>query len=174
MAKSRDRKEKEVKQFVDFAQKAKTLIFVRYKGVSVKAEHELRRKLRDSQSKYVAVKRTLLRKAFEEMKVPFDELKKETGSMAAAFGLEDEISVARTLHQFSKENEGLQLVGGIFEGSYIGKEDVVRLANLPSKQELMAKLVYLVNSPLRGLVTVLSGPSRGLVQVLHQLQQKKS
>lgn len=174
MPKTRKRKEQDITRFVEDTKKTKAAIFVRYKGVSVKSGQELRTKLRSEGNAYSAIKKTLLKKALKDLGLDIADLKDVEGSIAVAFGFEDEVSVAKILHEFSKTNPGLELLGGIYNGAIIQQQEVQKLATLPSKDQLRAQLVFVVASPLRGLVSVLNGPARGLVQVLHALQEKKS
>jgi large subunit ribosomal protein L10 len=174
MPKTRQRKELDIKQFVEKAKKTKAAIFVRYKGVTVKSEQELREKLRAEGNAYTAIKKTLLQKALKDLGLDIDQLKDMQGSIAVAFGLEDEVSVAKILYEFGKTNPGLELLGGIYNGSIIQREEVKQLATLPTKDQLLAQLVFVIASPLRGFASVLNGPSRDLVRALHALQEKKS
>jgi len=174
MPKTRQRKELDIQQFVENSKKTKAAIFIRYKGVTVKAEQELRVKLRAEGNSYTAIKKTLLRKALKDVGLDLTQLEDARGSIAVAFGFEDEVSVAKILYDFSKFNPGLELIGGIYNGEIIQNNQVRQLALLPSKDKLIAKFVFLVGSPLRGLISVMNGPSRGLVQALKALQEKKS
>lgn len=174
MAKSRAKKEQEVQAFVDGMSQSKATIFVRFSGIPVKKEQELRTALKKDGNEYAAIKKTLLKLAFSGLKQNVDELGDTSGSIAAAFGTGDEVSVAKALYTFAKAEEGMELIGGFYNGAIISKSEVEALATLPSKEELVAKVVYLIGHPLRGLVQVMNGPDRGLVQVLSALQEKKA
>lgn len=174
MAKTRQRKESEVQAFLENLRKAKATIFVRYAKLTVADERNLRSLLRKEGNRYTVVKKTLLAKALRELKIDDTSLAGMTGSIAAAFGLEDEVSVARVIHTFGKQNEAVQMVGGIYNGEVLSQESVKQLALLPTKDELKAKLVFIIASPLRGLVSVLQGPMRGMVQALSEIQKQKS
>lgn len=174
MPKTRKRKEQDISAFVESTQTMKAAVFVRYKGLSVKDEHTLRSQLRAEGNTYTAIKKTLLEKALKEAGLDLRDLADSDGSFAVAFGFEDEVSVAKVLHQFGKTNKNIELVGGIYNGNIIQKAEVETLANLPTKEELLAKVLYVIASPLRGLVSVVSGPSRNLVHVLHAIQEQKS
>jgi len=174
MPKTRQRKEQDVQQFVENTKQTKATIFVRYKGVNVKSEQELRSKLREEGNRYIAIKKTLLKKAMADVGLDISQLDDTEGSLAVAFGFEDEVSVAKALYNFGKSNSGLELLGGIYNGDIIQKEQVEQLAQLPSKEQLLAQLVFVVASPLRGLVSVLNGPSRSLVQALKAIADKQS
>ena len=174
MAKTRTQKEEEVKAFLESAKNSKAAIIVRYSGVPVKQEQELRSNLRKDGNRYVAMKKTLLARSLKELNLSTEDLGDLSGSLAVAFGPEDEVSVAKTLHAFAKEAEGFEFVGGIYNEAIITKDEVERLAVLPPTEELLAKFVSVVSSPLRGMVQVLQGTNRGLVQALHAIQEQKS
>ena len=87
----------------------------------------------------------------------------------------DAAAVAKAIRDFSKEkgNEALVVKGAILGGKLLTKEQVFALADLPSREQLLAQVVGTIAGPLRGLVTVLSGPARGLVTCLGQIKDKK-
>jgi large subunit ribosomal protein L10 len=93
-----------------------------------------------------------------------------TGNIAAAFGSADEVSAAKTLHEFMVDHPSLAFVGGLMSDQVGWRlataAEVTALATLPSRQQLLGQLAGTVASPLRGFVNVLSGNLRGLVQVL--------
>jgi large subunit ribosomal protein L10 len=173
MPKSRPQKEKEVADFLDNAKNMKSAVFIKYQGLSVKDERTLRKQLRADGNVYHALKKTLLTRCLKELKLDASQLLDSTGSFAVAFGLKDEVSAAKTLYLFSKKHESVVLVGGMYNGALIGKSDVATLATLPTRDELLAKLVYVVASPLRGMANVLAGPLRSLVQVLEAVRSSK-
>lgn len=174
MPKSRGQKEKELQQFIDNAAKMKSAIFIKYAGLKVKDERDLRKKLREAGSSYTVLKKTLLKRAFTSLKLPIEDLGDMTGSFAIAFGFEDEVSPAKVLHTFLKSNPVIELVGGVYNNAVIGKEQVLALAKLPTHSELLAQLVYVIASPLRGMANVLAGPLRAFVQVLTSVQEQKN
>ena len=96
------------------------------------------------------------------------------GSYAMACGLEDEVAPAKMLADFAKKHEALKILGGILEGKTVDKTAIGFLAKLPSKPELLAKLVGSLQSPISNMVNVLAGNLRGLVQVLNAYQKSKA
>jgi len=171
MAKTRKQKEEELKRLKESLKAMKALVFVNYDGVGVNEINELRKVLRENKVDYYVAKRTLLKRAFEENKMDID-IGSLSGGLGLAFGLEDEVMPAKLLYDFSKEHENLKLIGGIFEGNFIDKEKVLELAKLPSREELIFKTVYLIKSPVSGLVNVLKGNLNKLVFVLKAIQEK--
>jgi large subunit ribosomal protein L10 len=102
-------------------------------------------------------KKTLIRIAFGQSGVSFwDKIKKSTpGQLALAVGIEDEIAPARISNAFSKTNESLKILGGIFENKFIDREKVLVLANIPPRNELLSRLVGSIASPMSSFVRVL-------------------
>ena len=82
------------------------------------------------------------------------------------FGLEDPILPLKSLYNFAKEHESLKFIAGIFDNALLDKEEVLALAQLPSKEELLAKLVGSLASPLSGLLNTFQGNIKGLITVL--------
>lgn len=173
MAKTKLQKDEFIKQFTDSLAKAKSLVFVHFDGLKVKEIEELRKIFRKENVHYVVAKKTLLKKAFETAGVKnFDPatLEKEIG---VAFGMTDEVAPARIIQKFSKDHEALKAFGGVLENSYVGKEKVIELASLPSREELLAKVVGSMNAPVSGFVNVLAGNLRNLVYVLSAIKDTK-
>ena len=92
---------------------------------------------------------------------------------ALAFAPEDPVAPAKILNDFSKDHKALELKAGILDGAVIGVDEVKALAELPSREELLAKLVGSMQAPLSGLVNVLQGTIRNAVYVLEAVRQKK-
>jgi large subunit ribosomal protein L10 len=86
----------------------------------------------------------------------------------------DEVSAAKVVHTFAKDNEIVTIYGGILEGKFIDASGVKSLASLPSKQELLAKVVGSLNAPVSGFVNVLAANIRNFVSVLSNIKDKKT
>jgi large subunit ribosomal protein L10 len=97
-----------------------------------------------------------------------------SGPTAIAFGEEDAVSPAKILVEFAKDHEVLEIKAGLLNGEIIAKEKVEALAEIPSREELLAKAFASMKAPLTGLVNVLQGNIRGLVQVLNQIKEEKA
>jgi large subunit ribosomal protein L10 len=153
--------------------KAKAVYFADFRGLTVKQVGELRKKLRDEGVEYYVAKKTLMKLSVKNVKLPEipDELM--TGPVAAAFSYDDVISPARILHSYAKAAEKLDILGGFVDGKYVSKSEAVALATLPSREELLAKLVGSMKSPISGFHSVLSGVMRGFVYALKGVADKK-
>ncbi len=131
----------------------------------------LRKKLKEAGCVLKVGKKTLIRIAFGQSNISFWNKMKDSipGQLALVFGIEDELSPARISNQFSKTNENFKILGGIFENRFIEKEKVLVLANLPSREELLGKLVGSISAPVSGFINVLQGNIKGLVVVLSKI-----
>jgi large subunit ribosomal protein L10 len=110
-------------------------------------------------------KKTLLGMTFKKAGLEI-ELKKIKGEISVIFGLKDEFSPAKLAYQFSQENQNLKILGGYFEKKVRTAEEITALAQLPSKEELLAKLLGSIKAPVSGFVSVLNGNLRNLVYIL--------
>jgi len=173
MAKTRQQKEKEIEKLAEKLSKMKALVFANYDGLKVKEVDELRKILRDQGIDYLVSKKTLMKLALKKAglkEIKVDEL---VGGVGLAFGYEDEVLPAKLLNDFAKTHQSLKLVGGILENKFIAKEKVLELARIPGKQELLAKTVWVIKSPISGFVNVLSGSLKSLLYVLNSIKDKK-
>lgn len=173
MPKTRQEKQAQVEKLKKNFDQAKALVFINYDKLKVNEINELRKKLRDNKVVYFVSKKTLLKRVLKDNKLEID-VDQIPGSFALGFGLEDEVTPAKIAYEFAKTHENLKLVGGIFENKFIDKAKVLELAKLPGKQELMYKLVYVIKSPVTGLVNTLKGNLNKLVHVLKAIQEKGS
>ncbi len=174
MPKSREQKRTILKELGEKFAKAKSIIFTKYHGLTVKENEALRHKLRQENNEYFVAKKTLFGLALKEKNIAGLDIKKFDGQVAAVFGYSDEVSPAKVVDQFKKDKEGkIEFLGGILENKFIDAATVTSLAKLPSKQELYAKLVGSINAPVSGFVNALVGNIRNLVQVLKAVGEKK-
>ena len=168
MAINKDKKQEIVKELAEDLKQQRSLVFVSINGLKVKNLSALRRKIKESGGKLKVAKKTLMKIVFE--KAGFKLPKNLEGEIALVFGLKDEMSPIKSVYHFSKENEAMKILAGLFEGKIIGKEEILAIALLPSREELMAKLVGSIASPLSGLANVLQGNIRGLVRILSSIK----
>jgi large subunit ribosomal protein L10 len=166
MAVTRAKKEDVLKGLIDSFQKAKTIVFANCAGLTVKQFEDLRRTLRSKNIGCSVAKKTLMNLAAKESGITDLDTKKFEGALVAIFSYDDEIEGARIAHKFSKDNEVFVIRGGVADGAVHDSRYIVQLAQLPTKEELIAKLVYVIKSPISGFHGVLHGTIRGLAQVL--------
>ena len=148
----------------------KTIILVGITGLKMKDLSELRKKIKSFEGNLKVVKKTLAELVFKENKMDFNKAQFKE-QIALVFGFRDKILSAKTVYQFSKENEKLKILGGYFENSFKEAEEVITLAQLPSKNELMVRLVRGLKTPISNFVNVLEGNIKGLLCVLSAIKK---
>lgn len=169
---TKEQKKKLVKELAEKLKDSKATVFSDYKGLSVKDMTALRAELREKGVSMQVLKKTLLTIALKDAGVELDATKFE-GQIAVAVSPNDEVDAAKIIAKMAKANENLKISGGLLGKNILSEEEVQALAKLPSKEELLAKLVGTLKGPLSGLHSVLSGNLRGLVQVLKAVSEKK-
>ncbi len=172
MAITRQSKEATLALLSEKLLRTKGLIFTHYQGLTVKDITELRRELRKNDVELVVAKKTLLRKAMANAGLDAEVVDTLDGSVAMAFGYSDEIAPAKVLQAFAKTHPAVTLMGGMIGGQMMDAKQAVALSKLPSQDELRAKLVWVIGSPVSGLVNVLAGTMRSLIQVLNAIKEK--
>ncbi len=173
MAKTRQKKEQDMKLLVDGIKKAKSVVFANFQGLKVSESEELRGLCREQNIGFIASKKTLLNKALKDAGFDVDA-KAFTGGVAVVLGNEDEVAPAQTIAKFAKAHEVVSIFGGLLEGQFIDAGKVKELSTLPSKQQLLGQLVGTLNAPISGFVNVLAGNMRGLVNVLNGIKESKA
>lgn len=158
---------------IEKAIKARPAFFVAQHGsVSASALDRLRAKLRQNDTRYLVIKNTLGKKAFERAKLQ-GVAESLNGACGIAFTNGDVIASSKTLVDFSKENETFKIQTGYFNGEIVSLEKIKMLAGLPPKEVLIAKMVGGLQAPLSKFVGVLSGTIRKIVTVLDAVAKKK-
>ncbi|MEO8065779.1 MAG: 50S ribosomal protein L10 [Candidatus Doudnabacteria bacterium] len=173
MAVTRKEKEASLASLTEDLKSAKGVVFTEYRGMTVKQLDKVRKALRQANVKFQVVKVTLLKKALAALNINSDALK-YFGPLAVAVSNDDETAPARILKGMTKENPQLVLDGGIFNFALVDATIVTRLANLPTREQLLGQLLSVLQGPAKGLVTVLSGNTRNLLNVLNAIKEKKS
>ncbi len=166
-----------VAQLKEQFESAKGVVLTSYKGLTVAQDTELRRELREAGVSYHVVKNTMLRIAAKEAGIEGIEEHLE-GTTAFAFSSEDAVAPAKVICGFIKKNkledaEVLTVKVGMVEGKVIGVDEVKALAALPSREELIAKLLGSMNAPISNTVNVLQGVIRNAVYVLDAIRAQK-
>ena len=172
MALTKEQKKDRLKELEKKLEKQKSAVFVSINGLKNKDLLALRNKLREKSAEITVSKKTLTKLAFSNKKIQLDE-KILQGQLGIIFGYDSEIDSAKIAHNFSKENKNLNILGGLLENSCIDKEKVASLALLPSKEELYAKIAYVMNAPLINFMNVCRGTIRDLTTVLSKIKYFK-
>lgn len=174
MAKTRAKKETEVLALTQDLRKMKAAVFADLSGLKVLESVDLRRKSRKEDVGVRSAKKTLWKIALKEAGVAGVDVKSLPGSASLLMGFGDEIAPAKVLETFRKDHEKVVVLGGLLESKWLSANEVKALAKLPSKQELIARVVGSIRAPLSGLVNVLQGNLRNLVYVVNAIKDKKS
>ncbi|MDQ2865249.1 MAG: 50S ribosomal protein L10 [Candidatus Eremiobacteraeota bacterium] len=148
------------------------LFLTDFQGLTVEEITKLRGELRKDGSTYAVVKNTLFKiAAGEELSREFDAFL--AGPTGIVFAGADPVAPAKAIRQFADDTKKLGIKAAFVDGKFVDASQVNVLATLPSKTELLAKLVGTLAGPMRGLVTVLLGNSSGLVRVLNQIREQR-
>ena len=166
-----------VAQLKEQLESAKGVVLTSNKGLTVAQDTELRRELREAGVSYHVVKNTMMRIAAKEAGLEGIDEHLE-GTTAFAFSTEDAVAPAKVICGFMKKNkleeaEILTVKVGVVEGKVIGVDEVKALAALPSREELIAKLLGSMNAPISNTVNVLQGVIRNAVYVLDAVRAQK-
>ena len=151
--------------------KAKTIAFVDYRGLTVAEDTELRKKFRESGCDYKVYKNRLMLKALSDLGIECPANYFE-GTTAVAIGYQDEVAPAKIVCDCVKDTKKMAIKFGILNGVSVDAKNIEALAKLPSKEELIAKLLGTLNNTASSLCRVLSAPSRGLVVALNAVATK--
>jgi large subunit ribosomal protein L10 len=168
----RSRKEQIIAELHKKLERASAAILTDYKGLTVAEITTLRDSLAVEKVDYQVVKNTLMRLACKQTDASvLDPLLTGTCAVAIAFG--DPAVPAKVIKKFSKSNEKLKLKAGALGNRLIDPDQILALADLPPKEELLAKMLGTLNAVPTSLVTVLSGVPRAFVGVLAAIQRQR-
>ena len=171
--KTREEKSQEVSELSEQIGKAGNAFLIDFKGITVPQVTELRKQVRDSQSGYVVVKNTLALIALKDS--PIIGMKEQfTGPTAIAYNAKDAVGLAKALTKFAKDVPAVRFKGALLNGQVVPADQIQAIANLPSREELVSKLLFLLQSPIRGLAIVLNANIRNLAVVLDQIGKQRS
>jgi large subunit ribosomal protein L10 len=169
----KEQNKEKVKDLKEKLTEAKSVIFAEYTGLNANRMNELRKQIRSEGAELNISKNTLMKIALSKENHNGDIAKNLKGQMMALFSYEDAISPLKKLVEFAREHETPSVRIGLFEGNVITAEKIVELSELPSKKELLARVVGGLKSPLSGIANVLGGTQRNFVYALSAIAEKK-
>lgn len=169
MAISKQQKEKMLQNLENLLKKAKSWVLIDYYGLKVKEINQLRRSLKEMGCKYLVAKKTLLKRVLNKLNLNIN-IDQIIGGIGLILGLEDEVAPAKLSIQFAREHEKMKIHGGIFDQELINEAQIKELAKLPNKEQLRTRAIWIMKSPLSGLVNVLQGNLRNLIYILLRIK----
>lgn len=152
-----------LKQLNSIVDSSKSIVFLSLKGITANDTVVMRKKLTSEKVGLKVAKKTLFKKVIGEKNFTgeFPELGQETAFVYNINGGEDLLAPAREIFNFTKEHKGLlNIVGGIFDGVFKSKEEMMSIATIPSREVLLSQIAYLLKSPLTSLAIAVSEVSK--------------
>ena len=171
--KSKAQKQKDLDALAEQFKQANAAMLVSFKNMTVAKDQELRRQLREAGVSYEVVKNTLARKAAAgtALEPVVDQFK---GVTAVALSTTDPVALSKAISKFAKANaEIFTFKVGLVEGKVVELKQVEAIASLPSREELLSKVLFLIKAQPQRLATVINAVPRNLAVVLGQVQQQK-
>lgn len=170
---NRQEKEKVVAALRDKIANSQATFLVTYQGLSVSQVESLRGKLRSQGGSFKIAKARLMKRAVEGMDAVDAMAPHFKNQVGLVFAGGEAPSVAQTLRDFSKKNEALNILLGAMDARLLAKDDVIRIASLPSKEVLLAQVCGTLNAPASSLVRVLHTLVARLLYVLKKIEEQK-
>ncbi len=172
--KTRAQKQQDLEALTQQFQAATAGMLVGFSKMTVPKDQELRNRLREAGAEYAVVKNTIARRAVAG--TPYEgAIEHFKGVTAIALSTGDPVSLSKAVSKFAKDNpEVFKFKAGVVEGRVVALAQVEAFASLPPKEELIAKLLYVINAQAQRLVTVLSAVPRNLAVVVKQIGEQKS
>src|SRR3984957_13960700 len=171
MAVSKAKKTEQVQKLSKDLANVSNAVVATYSKMTVAQDYELRKALRGAGAKYQVVKNTLAEKAAQGTKIE-GALKNLVGVTSIAYTTGDPVAMAKALTKYAKDTPEFTFKIGVVEGKVISIKEIEALATMPSKEELMSKLLFLINAPAQRLVTVMNAVGRDMAVVLGQGVEK--
>jgi large subunit ribosomal protein L10 len=165
--KKRSEKQQDLDKLKTELAKVSTVILTTFQGITVEADTKLRRAVQAAGGKYQVVKNTLAERA--GVGTPAENLLKNlSGTNSIAFTQTDAVALAKALTKVAKEVPAFQFKSGVVEGRVISIAEIQQLANLPSKEELLSKIMFLLNAPAQRIAMALNALPRNLAVTVNE------
>lgn len=172
MAISRQQKEELVEQYKKWVKESDGMVLTHYHGLSVKAISDLRRDIRESGGEFHIIKNSLAKRAFEESGREWKE-GVFNGPTALGISYQNPTGLAKVIKDFSKEFGTIEIKSGYLAERLMTVEEIITLAELPSMEEMRAKLLRTILAPASQLVRTLAEPGRQVAAVLKSYSEKE-
>lgn len=165
--KKKSEKHADVQSLQEMLQKAQHLFLTGFDKLTVAQDFELRKTVRQAGGSYQVIKNTLAEKA--SAGTPAEAILQNLAGMSSiAYTAADPVSLAKALTTYAKNNPTFTFKAGMVEGHVFNVAGIEALATMPSKEEIYAKLLYLINAPAQRLVTAINGVGRNVAAVIDQ------
>ncbi|MDA0375884.1 MAG: 50S ribosomal protein L10 [bacterium] len=172
MALTKDQKTAQIKELTTKLKDTKSVMFGHFIGLTVSDVSDLRNQLRENGSEMKVMKKTLIKLAFKEAGLPDITPKDIDGPIACIMSYEDPLSGAQTAFKFSKQNNKVKLVGGVYDGKLLSADESMELAQMPGREQLLGMFVGLLNAPLVSFASICTSPLGGFARALDQMAEK--
>lgn len=174
MTLTRDEKQAQVIDLTNKMQRATSVMFAHYIGLTVADISALRRELRKNNAELKVAKKTLMDIAMKNAKLPSPDERLLDGPVGYILSFEDPISGAQIAFKFGKDHTQVELIGGIFEGRLLSKREAQQFAQLPTREVLLAMFAMMLRSPLVKFAGICASPLSSFARALSELSKKKS
>jgi len=170
---ARPEKVAEVQAITERIEAAQSMVLANYSGLTVEQMTKFRVLCRENNIECRVVKNRLAKIACDNanMEVMKDALK---GPTAIMFGPESQIDPAKISVNFAKENEAMEIKGGVVDGQFLDASQIVTLSKIPSRDELYAKMMGSMNSPLTGIAGVMNSVISGLARTINAVAEQQA
>ena len=165
--KNRDDKQKDLEALRKDLERVRNLFVTGFEKLTVSQDFQLRKAVRGAGGTYRVIKNNIAEKASEG--TPSEAVLKDLKGMCSlAYTTTDPVALAKALTVYAKANPAFTFRAGVVEGRAIDVKSITDLANMPSKEEILSKLLFLINAPAQRLVTTMNAVGRNLAVVIDQ------
>ncbi len=173
MATTRAKKEQVLKELTEHFKNAKSVVVTRNGGLTVASVEKIRKTMEKERLVYTVAKKTLIERAAKDAGVAEIPSAIMEGPISLTFGFEDEVAGARIVKALNKEDEKFIPVGGMVGSRILAKAELLALASLPTRLELIAQFIGRLNGPISRFTRVVVGPARGFTTALKAYAEKR-
>lgn len=174
MALTKDQKTEQISELKDKMTRSQSVIFAHYIGMTVSDVSDFRAKLKDANAEMKVAKKTLMQIAAKDLELPEIQEDVLDGPVACIFSYEDPMTGAQVAFKFAKTHPQVALIGGIFDGKVLTKEQAIAFAKMPNREQLLGIFASMIQSPLRNFAFMSNGPLTSFARGLGEMAKKKA
>lgn len=172
MAKTKQEKKETIEKINKGLKEQKAMFFINFQGMKANQLFKLRKELREAKSLLYVIKKNLIKRAFQEKKIPVD-VNQLSGQIAIVFALEKELLPLKIIYNYWQKQKSPEILGGFLENEFLKKEKTAELAQLPAKEELLVRLVSAMHFSGYKLCYVLKANIKGLTMALNAISKSQ-